>query len=117
MATLSAWPTLLVSSRVLYHILDDPLHCPRLLEPLATETHFQPYHIAPTLQLFPLHPDLVDLGDLGPVPNDFGPQGMIAHASQGVADMCGCWEVRLQHSHCFIGERFNVLRSVVGCRV
>ena len=61
MATLSTLPTLLVSSRVLYHVFDDALYRACILKPLATETHLQSYHIAPTLQFFPLYPDPVDL--------------------------------------------------------
>ena len=117
MATLSALPALLVSSRILYHVFDNALHRTRLLESLTTETHLQPYHVAPTLQLFTLHPDPVDLGDLGPVPNDLGPQRAVAHTSKGIAYMFGCWEVWFQHPHRLVGERFNLLSPIIGHRV
>ena len=117
MATLSALPTLLVSSRVLYHVFDNALHRAHLLESLTTETHLQPYHVAPALQLFTLHPDLVDLGDPGPIPNDFGPQRAVAHTSKCVAHMFDCWEVQLQHAHRLVGERFNLLRPIIGRRM
>ena len=116
-ATLSALPALLVSSRVLYHVFDDALHHVCLLESLTTETHLQPYHVTPMLQLFTLHPDPVDLGDLGPVLNDLGPQSAVAHTSKGIAYMFGCWEVRFQHPHCFIGERLDLLGPIVRSRV
>ena len=94
-ATLSSLPALLISSRVLYHVFNNALHHARFLKPLATESHLQPYHVAPTLELFPLHPNPVDLGDLGPVSNDLGPQRAVLHTSKGVAHVLGCWEVRL----------------------
>src|ERR1700744_6387686 len=106
----SPLPPLLVSSRVLYHVFDDALHRACVLESLPTETHLQPYHVAPTLQLFPLHPDPVNLQDLGAVPDDFGPQGAVAHMLESVAYVLSCWEVRFQHPHCFVGEGFDWLR-------
>ena len=117
MATLSVLPTLLVSSHILYHVFDDALHCTRVLESLSTESHLQPHHITPTLQLFPLHPDLVDLGDLGPISNDLGPQGAITHSAKSITDVYGRWEVRVQHSHGLVGEGFDLLRPIIGCRV
>ena len=88
-------PTLLVSSRVLYHVFDNALYRARVLESLATETHLQPYHVTPTLQFLPLHPNLVDLRDLGPVSDDLGPQGTVAHASECITHMLDSREVRL----------------------
>ena len=114
---LSTLPALLISTRVLYHVFDNMLHRTRILESLATETHLQTHHVAPAPQLFPLYPDFVDLGYLGPVPDDLGPQRTIPHAMERVAHMLGRWEIRLQHPHCFVGEGLNLLGSRVGRRV
>ena len=116
-ATLSALPTLLVSSRVLYHVFDNALHRARVLESLATETHLQTHHVTPTLQLLPLHPDLVNLRHLGSVSDDFSPQSAVTHAVECVAHMLGRWKVRLQHPHRFVGEGLDLLRPIVGRRV
>ena len=116
-ATLSSLPTLLVSSRVLYHVFNNTLHCARILESLTAETHLQTHHVTPTLQLFPLHSDLIDFGHPGPIPNDLGPQSAILHAAECIANVYGRWEVRIQHPHCFVGEGFNLLRPAVRRRV
>ena len=114
MATLSALPALLISSHILYHVFDNALRRARLLESLAAKTHFQTHHVAPTLQLFSLHPDPIDLGHLGSIPNDLRPQRTIVHASEHVAHMLGCRKVRLQHPHCFVGERLDLLGPIIG---
>ena len=116
-ATLSSRPALLISTRVLYHVFDNVLYRARLLEPLATEPHLQPHHVAPTLQFLPLYPDLVDLRDLSPVTDNFGPQGAVTHAPEGVAHMLGRRKVQLQHPHRLVGEGLDLLRPVIGCRV
>ena len=69
------------------------------------------------LELLPLHPDPVDLGDLGPVPNDLRPQRSIVHALEHVAHMLGRREVRLQHPHGFVGEGLDFLSPIIGRRV
>ena len=116
-ATLSTRPALLVSSRVLYHIFDNALYRPRILKSLSAETHLQPYHVAPALQLLPLHPNLVDLRYLAPVSDDLGPQRAITHTSKCIAYVLGRREVRFQHAHRFVGEGFNFLGSIVRGRM
>ena len=108
---------LLVNLRVLDHVFDDALYCACILKSLSTKSHLQSYHITLLLQLFSLDPDPIDFGNVCPVPNDFGPQGAIPHASESVTHMLRHGEIRFQHAHRLVSECFDSFRPIVRRRL